>query len=116
VIEEMENYHLFESNGEVYDPNKHGGSGGSTAHGENNLSQGKKGWTPLHDDGSFDQEKILVFLPYRSLTGDVTHAGLKCDLFEFAGWKEYLQFCEANNIRMPWLSSGKNNSALKLRH
>ena len=110
----MENYRLFEQNGEIYDPNKHGGASGSTGHGESNLSKGKKGWTPLHDDGTFDSEKILVFLPYRSLLGDIKSGFLKCELFEFDGWKEYLQFCEANKIRMPWSSSGKNNAPLKL--
>jgi hypothetical protein len=116
VLEEVENYRLFESNGEIYDPNKHGGSAGSTGHGEHNLAQGKKGWTPLHDDGTFDKEKILVFLPYRSLMGDMLHSCLRCELFEFAGWKEYLEFCEVNHIRMPWNSAGRNNPALNLKH
>lgn len=64
LAEEVMNYEFFKATGEVYNPIKHGGAGGSARHAVEGRKAGKPHWTPRQGTGFIDEE-LYVYLPVR---------------------------------------------------
>jgi hypothetical protein len=95
--EEVMNYQIFEATGQGANMIKHGGLGGSNRHISESIkkdinNKDKMHWSPLREDGSYDPEKLIVFLPIKE--GERMTAGC----FEFAGYAELEVFCKANHF------------------
>jgi hypothetical protein len=75
----------------VYNVIFHGAAGGSARH----TARGGA-WSPKGKDGSYDHEKLFVYLPCRTLTG------WKTELVAFEGYPQFIEFCHANGLGCPW--------------
>lgn len=90
--EEVLNYQIFQATGQGANMIKHGGLGGSGRHISEGVKANTKHWSPLKKDGTYDKEKLIVFLPIKQPTG------MNAACFEFAGYAELEAFCKANNF------------------
>jgi hypothetical protein len=75
----------------VYNVIFHGAAGGSARH----TARGGA-WNPRGKDGSYDHEKLFVYLPVKTLTG------WKTELVVFEGYPHFIRFCKANGLGCPW--------------
>jgi hypothetical protein len=91
LAEEVMNYQFYTETGNMYNPIKHSGAGGSDAHIYYSKQAGKNHWTPREGAG-FAEEPLYVYLPKDRGKGTVS------ELFKFKGWAEFELFLKENHF------------------
>ncbi len=84
----------------THNPTLHGGGGATVVYTRNNLDAGKTPgkdfWSPRKDDGSYKQERLIIFLP-ESVNGRIV-----AKMYAFGSWLDFKKFANANNLECPF--------------
>jgi hypothetical protein len=108
--EEVMNYQIFQDTGQGANMIKHGGLGGSNRHIAEGVKANTEHWSPLKKDGTYDKEKLIVFLPIKQPTG------MSAACFEFAGYADLEAFCKANNFPFNFNQLSQKTQAARAGH
>lgn len=91
LTEEVMNYQFYSETGNMYNPIKHGGAGGSDAHIFHAKAAKQGHWSP-REGGGFAEEPLYVYLPKDRGKGSTA------ELFKFKGWAEFEIFLKENHF------------------
>ena len=81
----------------THDPSQHGGIGASIVYVLNAIKKGKSHWSPRLKDGTYQRERLVIFVPELD-----THGRMSSNMYVLEGWGDFKTFAEANGLQFPF--------------